>query len=180
MTLEQKIEALLFYKGEPVTIKDLSVFTSENEENIKVALASLQNALLSRGLRLLILQNEVELRVAPELSQMILTLEKEERSRPLGKAGSETLSIVLYKGPVTRADIDYIRGVNSTFILRNLLIRGLVEKIPNPKDQRSYLYKPTLELLSHLGVTRLEELPEYESMRTELSAFDNELATEEN
>ena len=172
MTLEHKIEALLFYKGEPVTLQELSEITNETEEAVKTAVETLQHSLESRGLRVIILEDKVELRTAPEISEMILNLEKEELSRPLGKAGSETLSIILYRGPVTRAEIDYIRGVNSTFILRNLLIRGLVEKVHNPKDQRSYLYKPTLDLLAHLGIKQIEELPDYESIVTELKTFE--------
>src|SRR3989344_5907696 len=129
MTIEQKIEALLFYSGEPLAVKELATILNETKEDVTAALTTLEQALSGRGLRIIILDDSVELRIAPELSDMIHGLEREERSRPLGKAGSETLSIILYKGPVTRAEIDYIRGVNSTFILRNLLIRGLVEKI---------------------------------------------------
>jgi segregation and condensation protein B len=75
--------------------------------------------------------------------------------KDLGKAGLETLSIILYQGPISRAEIDYIRGVNSNFILRNLLIRGLIERVENPHDQRSFLYKPTLELISYLGLSKI-------------------------
>jgi len=174
MTIEQKIEALLFYSGEPLAVKELATILNETKENVTAALTTLEQALSGRGLRIIILDDSVELRIAPELSDMIRGLEREERSRPLGKAGSETLSIILYKGPVTRAEIDYIRGVNSTFILRNLLIRGLIEKVLNPQDQRRYLYKPTIELLAHLGVSKLEELPDYESIREELDSFDSE------
>ena len=89
--------------------------------------------------------------------------------KDLGKAGLETLSIILYRGPATRRDIDYIRGVNSQFILRNLLIRGLVEKIQNPDDQRTFFYKPTFQLLSYLGIGKLEDLPEYLTMKNDLT-----------
>jgi hypothetical protein len=61
--------------------------------------------------------------------------------------------------------------VNSNFILRNLQVRGLVEKTDNPKDQRSYLYKPTFQLLEFMGVTRIEDLPEYSTTMTELASF---------
>ena len=83
--------------------------------------------------------------------------------KDLSKATLETLSIVLYKNGATRAEIDYIRGVNSTFSLRALSVRGLVEKIQDPSDNRRFIYKPTFELLSFMGVTKVEELPEYET-----------------
>ena len=111
---------------------------------------------------------------------MIEELCKEELSRDLGKAGLETLSIVLYRGPITRSGIDYIRGVNSTFILRNLLIRGLVEKIPNPNDQRSFLYRATFDLLSHLGIPRVEDLPEYGNTNESIEKFIEEFSNESN
>jgi segregation and condensation protein B len=85
-------------------------------------------------------------------------------------AGLETLSIVLYLGPVSRSEIDYIRGVNSNFILRNLLMRGLVERIEHETDKRSLKYRPTFELLSFLGIGSVEELPEYETTRAEIEA----------
>jgi len=91
----------------------------------------------------------------------------------LGKAGLETLSIILYKAPITRVEIDYLRGVNSNFILRNLLIRGFIEKVVNPGDQRSYLYKPSLDLLSFLGVSKVEDLPEYVSIQEEIKDFNS-------
>jgi chromosome segregation and condensation protein ScpB len=72
---------------------------------------------------------------------------------------------------LSRREIDYILGVNSNFILRNLLVRGLVEKIDNPKDQRSFLYRPTFDLLSYLGISRIDDMPEYSSVKKELEAF---------
>ncbi|MDO8521070.1 MAG: SMC-Scp complex subunit ScpB, partial [bacterium] len=74
-------------------------------------------------------------------------------------------------GPITRSEIDYVRGVNSTFILRNLLIRGLIEKIDNPKDQRSFLYQPSFQLLEYMGVSKIEDLPEYDSAMATLAGF---------
>jgi segregation and condensation protein B len=91
--------------------------------------------------------------------------------KDLGKAGLETLSIVLYQGPLSRSEIDYIRGVNSQFIMRNLLIRGLVEKVDNPVDRRSFLYKPTLALLGYLGVSTVTDVPDYETVRKNILAF---------
>ena len=69
--------------------------------------------------------------------------------------------MVLYKNGANRAEIDYIRGVNSSFTLRSLLVRGLVERITDPRDLRRYFYRPSFELLSFLGVKSVEELPEY-------------------
>ncbi|MCX6717916.1 MAG: SMC-Scp complex subunit ScpB [Candidatus Taylorbacteria bacterium] len=79
---------------------------------------------------------------------------------------------------MSRAEIDYIRGVQSTFILRNLMIRGLVEKITNPKDQRSFLYKPTFELLSYMGITKIEDMPEFKEAKAEIENYKNTIVPE--
>lgn len=88
-------------------------------------------------------------------------MRKEELSKDLSKASLETITIILYKNGATRSEIDYIRGVNSSFILRNLAIRGLVEKVPSPDDSRKITYRPTFDLLSYMGVTRIEEIKEF-------------------
>lgn len=174
MKLEQLIEALLFFKGEPMKISELVKLVKKSEEDIRAALESLKENLDRRGVVLVWKVNEVTLGTSPEASKLIEDLRKMELSRDIGKAGLETLAIVIYKGPVSRSEIDYVRGVNSSFTLRNLMIRGLVERTINPKDARSFLYEPTLDLLSFLGVRSIEELPRYLEIGQELDAFVNE------
>ena len=169
MNLEQKIEAILFFKGEPVSFKKLTDTLKLPEQEIKDAIFNLKENLQNRGIILLEKDHEITLGTAPELSEMIENLQKEELSKDLSKATLETLSIVLYKNGATRAEIDYIRGVNSTFSLRALSVRGLVEKIQDPSDNRRFIYKPTFELLSFMGVTKVEELPEYETTLTTIN-----------
>lgn len=168
-----KIEAILFWKAEPVSIKKLGQLLNAGVKKIRDGLAELGSALEGRGLALVQTDDDVMLGTAKEMSLLIEHLTKEELSRDLGKAGLETLSIILYQGPISRADIDYIRGVNSQFILRNLLIRGLVERVDNPKDARGYLYKTTLDLLAHLGVSNIADLPEYDQVRQDIDTFKN-------
>lgn len=178
MQLDAKIEALLFYKGESMKVKELIKLLGADlpagkagKDSVESALTVLTEKLSKRGITLIRKEDEIQLTTSPEMSDLIEEIRKDELTKDLGKAGAETLAIVLYKGPVTRAEIDYIRGVNSTFILRNLLIRGLVEKVSNPKDQRSFLYKSTLELLSFLGISNIKELPEFNTVQDELIKF---------
>lgn len=173
MQLREAMIAILFYKGEPVSFAELASTCSSNTDDIKIALSELNPILSSLGLTVVVTDDSAELRTSKDSSALIDSIRKEEMSRDLGKAGLETLSILMYKGPSTRAEIDYVRGVNSTAILRNLLIRGLIEKIPNPADQRSFVYKPTHDLLAHLGIERVEDMTEYATIRTELDSFDN-------
>jgi len=171
MTLDSQIEAILFFKGEPVAIKKLADLLSVREDTIIESLKLLEEKLSGRGLTLVFNGDEVMLGTAKEASELIEGIKKEELSKDLGKAGLETLSIILYQGPISRPDIDYIRGVNSSFILRNLMVRGLAERVANPNDSRGFLYKPTFELLSYLGVSRVEDLPEFETMKQKVEDF---------
>jgi segregation and condensation protein B len=167
----QQLEAILFYFAEPKSIDEIMKMMKLSREELNGAINVLRESLSARGVRLMVAGEMLSLVTAPEASEMIARMVKEEREKELGKAGLETLSIVLYHGPLTRSAVDHIRGVNSTFIIRNLLIRGLVEKVENPEDQRSFLYRPTLDLLRFLGVTRVEDLPSYEETRAELEGF---------
>lgn len=165
LLLDAKIEGILFWKGEPVRVKKLSQILNAEEKDILSALEVLKQKLETRGVILIFKEDEVMLGTAPQMSAIIETLTKEELMKDLGKAGLETVSIILYKGPISRTEIDYIRGVQSNFILRNLLVRGLIEKVVKPDDQRSFLYKPSFELLSYLGVSKIEDVPEYEKVK---------------
>lgn len=178
LPLQSQIEALLFWKGETLSIKKIASILNKKEEEIKEAMETLREALKGRGISLVEWEEDVTLGTAKEVSELIESLNKEELSKDLGKAGLETLSIILYQGPISRADIDYIRGVNSQFILRNLLIRGLIGRVDNPSDQRSFLYKPTPELLSFLGISRIEDLPDLESVKKDIESFKTQ-STEE-
>jgi segregation and condensation protein B len=172
--LENKIEAILFFKGEAVSVKQLSGFLGAEKQEIITALEKLKQNLQNRGLRLITNEDRVMLGTAPEAFGLIESLRKEELSKDLGKAGLETLSIILYKGPITRSEIDYIRGVNSSSILRNLLVRGLVERKINETNQRTFLYSPTFELLQFIGITNLEELPEFNEIKEEFLKKEKE------
>lgn len=171
MKLEQKIEAILFFKNEPVSHKELAKLLDTNLDEVKKALGELQNFYTDRGIVLVDDGESVVFGTHKEASSFIEQLQKEELSRELGRAGLETLSIILYKGPVSRREVDYIRGVNSGFIIRNLLIRGLVERTEGEAGERSFSYKPTLELLRHLGVKNREELPEYGEALNKIETF---------
>lgn len=179
LSLDSQIEAILFWKGEPQSIKKLAASLGKKEEEIKAALEILKEKIAGRGVELIFKDDEVMLGTASNLSHIIERLTKEELVRDLGKAGLETISIIAYKGPISRAEIDFIRGVQSNFILRNLQIRGLVEKVTDEKDQRRFLYRPTFDLLSFLGVSKIEDLPEYQKVKEEFEQYSVQNTTVE-
>jgi segregation and condensation protein B len=171
MTLDAKIEAILFFKGEPTSIQSLSKILGIPEFMIMEELVVLEGKLIERGLSLVRSDGDVALVTAEGVSEIIETLSKEELSRDLSKASLETLAIILYRGPITRSEIEYIRGVQSSFIIRSLSIRGLIDRIENQNDQRGFLYKPTFDLLRHLGIDSLDKMPEYGVIHEKLTSI---------
>lgn len=172
MILESKIEAILFLKAEPVGLRFLARTLEVSDEEIREALARLEEDLKKRGIRLMTKDDEVMLATAPELSGLMENLTKAELSEEFSRASLETLTLVLYRGPINKSNIDFIRGVNSQFILRNLLVRGVVERVVSEHDKRVLLYRPTFELLQHLGISRVSELPEYTTVQKEVEEFE--------
>lgn len=174
MQLDAQIEALLFWRGEAMTKRDLSRVFGVNLVAINDALADLRKKLAGRGITLVENGSEVALLTSPEASTLVEKFRKEEMSAELGHAALETLAIILYKNGTTRRELEYIRGVNSTAILRTLLMRGLVSRIADQRDDRVFRYEPTLELFALLGISRVEELPEFTGVSSELGAFEKE------
>lgn len=169
--LEKQIEAILFWKGEPLTLAELSRSLGVSSVEIKQALRLLEEKLAGRGIALIRTDNEVALATAPEASALLKRLRQEELSADLGKASLETLAIVLYRAPVSRREIEYIRGVNSTSILRSLLIRGLIERVFAEREERAFHYQPTIALQALLGIHERSELPEFAAVQSELMQF---------
>ncbi len=168
MELESKIEGFLFYKGEEVSLVKLAELLKVTVEEVENALIKLEQSLVGRGLVLVRKDDAVVLGITGELGPLIESIRKEEITKELSKASLETLSIILYKNGVSRSEVDYIRGVNSSFIIRNLLVRGLVEKVVDKKDSRRMLYRPTFQALSYMGVTAIDLLPNYAQVKKEL------------
>ncbi len=176
MELSQNIEGVLFYKATPMKKNALCKLFSVSTEELETALYILAEYLEKGALRLIQTETDVQLVTAPELDPLMESVRKDEIRRDIGKAGAETLAIVLYTGPVSRAEIDRVRGVNSSFILRNLLVRGLVEKT---QEGSIPMFIATPTLLSHLGITHVSQLPNYAQTLDTLEAFEKEQAQEE-
>ncbi len=175
--LMAQIEGLLFALGKPLARADIAKMTGADADAVEGALADLL-VQSGRGTVLVDDGRMVELRVAPAAAGLVERVRKDEYSREIGKAGTETLSAILYRGPLSRAEIDFIRGVNSSQTIRTLTMRGLVRRVQNPKDERSFLYEPTTELLATLGATHPRDLPDYDAVREKLSALEEAYRTD--
>lgn len=170
--LIQHIEALLFALGRPLSRKELSAMLGVDAKTLEFAIAEFLKDQTGRGVVCVDDGRELELRTAGETAALIEQVRKDEFAREIGRAGAETLAAVLYRGPLTRSEIDFIRGVNSSQTVRTLLMRGFLRKVPNPKDERSFLYEPTTELLAELGVAGRDELPDYDMVRQKLAELE--------
>lgn len=172
--LEQLIEAILFWKGEPVSIKKLAELCKSTPDEVSSAVTRLESTLQNRGIVLLKNEDEIMLGTHPFASKIIEDLTREELSKELSKATLETLSIILYMSPIKRSEVDYIRGVNSQFSIRHLEMRGLIQKTTSESDSRVYLYSPTFEALSYLGVTNINEIPGFDDIKAKLDSFKDQ------
>ncbi len=163
--LENKIEAILFYKAEPISRGELKSILKNSKEEIESAIVVLKEK-WTGGICIVDDGDSVSLMTSSQVSTLIETMRKEELEKELGKASLETLTIVLYKGPVSRREIDFIRGVQSQYILRALVSRGLIERME--RGGEGYVYKTTHELLGFLGIKETKDLPEYGTLNVEL------------
>ncbi len=172
------IEGLLFALGKPLSRQDISTLTGADDAQIASAVRVLATQ-QGRGVVVVDDGKMLELRVAPAVFELVQKVRRDENSRDIGRAGLEVVAAILYRGPLTRAEIDFIRGVNSSQILRTLTMRGLVRRITNPKDavqssgrQSSFLYEATTELLSTMGATHPRDLPDFDLVRQKIAQLE--------
>lgn len=165
--LKSIIESVLFVSGAPISIKKISKIIKVKNSEIEKAVEALSDNYKeeNRGICILRKEDKIQLVSTPSNSEYVGKFTKSNLQEDLSPASLETLAVVSYRGPITRFGIEEIRGVNSSFILRNLLIRGLIERTENPNDTRSYLYKISFDFLKKLGIEKIEDLPDYEELK---------------
>ncbi|MBP6855369.1 MAG: SMC-Scp complex subunit ScpB [Candidatus Pacebacteria bacterium] len=155
------LEALLFVYGEPMSTVKIAKVLSITEDELHEAIVYYKKLLEEhhRGLTLVTHENALLLTTKPSFSSFVERFVKEDLKEELTPAALETLSLIAYFGPISRAQIDYIRGVNSSFILRSLTVRGLVNRAQG--KGLSYVYQVSFDFLKHMGVSSVTDLPEY-------------------
>jgi len=164
--LKSIIESLLFVSGEPIKISRLAKISGAPKPEIENAIMALSGEYesQSRGLRIIKKEDRVQMATGPESASYVQQLIEGELQEELSTASLEVLSIAAYRGPITRADIESIRGVNCSYTLRNLLMRGLIDRAENPKDARGYIYSISFDFLKKLGIDDVKKFPDYEIM----------------
>jgi len=156
------LEALIFASSEPVTIKEMSIITGLNEETVRTLLSEMAVEYndQQRGIQIIEVAGGYQLVTKPEMAVYVEKLKKVPRQAPLSQAALETLAIIAYKQPITRAEIETIRGVRVESSLTTLLERGLIEETGRKEGPgRPILYGTTKEFLKYFGLKSLDELP---------------------
>jgi segregation and condensation protein B len=163
--IKSKIESLLFAAATPVSIKKLADVLGVSGNETRVACEELADELegSGRGVRIIKKEQKYQLVTAPENSEATQKFLQDETSGELTPPSLETLTIIAYRGPVSKLEIERIRGVNCSLILRNLLIRGLIES-GNDKTKKETYYTVSFDFLRFLGVNKVEDLPDYEKL----------------
>lgn len=162
-TLIQLVESLLFVAGEPVTVAQLARALEAPPDAVEAALEALSLQCLERGMRVQRHGEQVQFVSAPEASRAVGRLLGVQATGRLSSAALEVLAIVAYRQPLTRAQVDAIRGVDSSGSLRALLARDLVQEAGRLETVgRPILYRTTPAFLQQFGLTSLADLPPME------------------
>lgn len=166
--LNQTIEALLFVSTQPLSLKDLMRATNSREEEIRAAIEVLRTKLRGRGIRLFENHNTFHLATAPEQNEAIEQFLTSSMRTELSKPALETLAIIAYKQPVTKSQIEAIRGVSSEQTLRNLLLRGLItEAGQSSAPGKPTLYRTSMRFLQHIGLQNIDRLATLDDISAE-------------
>ena len=160
------IECLLFASGDPLKISKLEKITEATNKEIEEAVKALSERYLfdKQGMILIRKEGEIQMVTNPDYSEFADKLMKGELQESLSQAALEVISIIAYRGPIARVGIEAIRGVNCSYTLRNLLLRGLIEREGNFQDNRGYVYKMSFEFMKKIGLNDMTKLPDYEKL----------------
>ncbi|HLC64388.1 MAG TPA: SMC-Scp complex subunit ScpB [Patescibacteria group bacterium] len=166
--IKSQLESLLLVTSKPVSVAKLAevlkVKPKEAEESLKELIGQYNQS--AGGIRLIRNNNSVQLASNPANAELVKSYLKDDITGELTEPSLETLTIVAYRQPVTKAELEQIRGVNCSLILRNLMIRGLVEA-EYDKIKAATVYSVTMDFLKHLGINSVIDLPDFEQLNSD-------------
>ena len=163
--IKNKIESLLFISNKPLSVDNLAKFCDCGKVEVETVLESLKQEYnqKDKGIKILEHNNRFQMVTSKDSSEVVEKFLKQEITGEMTKPQLETLTIIAYRGPITKIDLEQIRGVNCSLILRNLMMRGLIvarlEKII-----KETVYEVTEEFIRHLGMTSIKDLPDYDKL----------------
>jgi segregation and condensation protein B len=163
--IKSKIESLLFISAKPMGAKQLAELIGKPIEEVQKEADELveQYKKEKQGIQIIRDKSKYQMVSSAENAKLIQEFIKDETTGDLSRPSLETLTIISYRGPISKMDLDRIRGVNCSLILRNLLIRGLIEaKFDNEK--KDTYYRVSFDFIRFLGINSVDELPDFEKL----------------
>ena len=166
--IKSKIESLLFVLNKPLSLKQLSKIIKEDINILKEIMDNLvvEYKEQNKGFQLSCLEDKYQLVTNPENSDFISDYLKKDLTSDLTRPALETLTIICYRGPIAKYELELIRGVNCGLILRNLSMRGLIE-MKEDKEKKTEVYNISFDFLRYLGITEVTELPDYKELNSD-------------
>jgi segregation and condensation protein B len=162
--LNSTIESILFVANKPLSTNQIAKILEKEKAEVETALNEIAELRKESGIVLLNSGDTWELSTNSKNSTQVKNFLNADLRERLTDATVETLAIIAYRQPISKGEIEAIRGVNCQYSIRHLLIRGLIQKVSNPKDSRQVLYETTVEFLQHMGLQSTKDLPEFETL----------------
>ena len=180
-SLSSQIESLLFVSSEPVSLSELKKCCDAKKSDIEEALDCLREKYKNQkqsGIAFVESGDKYQLASHPDNAKLVKDFLKSDVTGELTEPALETLTIIAYRGPITKPELEQIRGVNCSLILRNLLIRSLIERAKDYKKDMPR-YRVTHEFIKFLGLSQVSELPDYQKLSSH-ETLDQVLRSTEN
>ncbi len=165
MSILSKLESILFVASKPLSIKKIVAVLKVSKEESEAVLKNLREKYNQPDSGVILMQNNDDWQLVsnPDNRDVAENFLKAEVSGELTRPQLETLTVISYCGPITKPELEQIRGVNCGIILRNLLLRGLIKEVEKPESLLSE-FEVTMDYLRHLGISSLSELPDYDKL----------------
>ncbi|MCG2686917.1 SMC-Scp complex subunit ScpB [Candidatus Parcubacteria bacterium] len=163
--IKKNIESILFISNKPLSTKQLADLVGKGKAEIETVLESLKREYNNsdRGIKIIEHNGKIQMATDSNSSEIVEKFLKQELTGEMTRPQLETVTIIAYRGPVTKMELEQIRGVNCSLILRNLLMRGLAESRLDKKIQTT-VYNITTDFVRFLGLTNIQDLPDYERL----------------
>lgn len=171
--LPVKIESLLLVSNRTLSVKELASLCKSDEEEVQRAISLIMEKFNKEdsGIRVVRAGDKFQFATSPDSSEVVSEFIKHETVGDLTRPQLETLTIIAYRCPITKDEIEQIRGVNCTVVIRNLMTRGLIEA-EGEMTQLLTRYVITTDFLRHLGLSDVKDLPEYDNLRNDERILD--------
>ena len=168
MNIKALIESLLFISGKPLSLTKLSEILKKDKKEVAAAIEALMEKYITadQGVHIQKAGNSYQMATNPKYADIIKEFIKSEQVGELTKPSLESLTIIAYRGPITKAELEQIRGVNCSLIIRNLMIRGLIEA-QDDREKMATVYTITFGFLQFLGLDRVSQLPNYQKLNSD-------------